>query len=118
MRDLEYQAGQEDEAGAEKGKEPQEKGSKDEKNEKAAQETPAPDQEEAEEEQEQGEEGQEGPINEDTEEGYEQRQFATPQVIHNPLSLQILYHTHLFSTSASYHQVMCMKGIVGDPCHC
>ncbi|EIE25917.1 hypothetical protein COCSUDRAFT_12734, partial [Coccomyxa subellipsoidea C-169] len=44
----------------------------------APDEAPAPDQEAAEEEQR--EEGGEGPINEDTEEGYEQRQFAAPQV--------------------------------------
>ncbi len=77
-KDLEYQAGQEEEAGGEQGKEPQEKDGKGEKDKKAPDEAPAPDQKAAEEEQR--EEGGEGPINEDTEEGYEQRQFAAPQV--------------------------------------
>ena len=77
-KNLEYQAGQEEEAGAEQGKEPQEKDAAGQKDKKAPDEGTAQDQEGGEEEQ--GEEGGEGPINEDTEEGYEQRQFAAPQV--------------------------------------
>ena len=75
-KDLEYQAGQDDESAADQGKEPQEKDAAGQKDKRAPEEAPAQEQEE----EEQGETGEDGGTNEDTEEGYEQRQFAAPQV--------------------------------------
>lgn len=86
-RDLEYQAGQEDEPAADQGKKTQEKDAAGEKDKKAPEEAPAQDQEE-----EQGETGEDGAINEDTEEGYEQRQFAAPQVSIGPNNKTVLPH--------------------------
>lgn len=105
-KNLEYQAGQEEEAGDEQGKEPQEKDAAGQKDKKAPDEAPAQDQEGGDEEQ--AEEAGEGPINEDTEEGYEQCQFAAPQVSSCPEHGKISFSVWICPSNPIAFQSACM----------
>jgi hypothetical protein len=105
-KNLEYQAGQEEEAGGEQGKEPQEKDADGQKDKKAPDEAPAQDQEGGDEEQ--AEEDGEGPINEDTEEGYEQRQFAAPQVSSCPEHGGVSFSVWMCPSTPIAIQLACM----------